>query len=210
MTPRLSSPASLGIRGSQDPAVHTHPVAGTSPATWSAVGWGVVVVCLMASAATNAAWGWDSSASLLFSLGQLALVVSGALLVITEVHIGRQCGRLGIVATLGVAVSVIGVLLSFVAWAVVLWTTVLGAGTLLFGVPLLRRRVLPRPWGHAFIFAVPAASLVAWAGAVVFDAGGDDASDLVVLVNDGLVAAALLVLAAGLAGVGRWLRTGRQ
>ncbi|MEO6121915.1 MAG: hypothetical protein ABIW46_03720, partial [Acidimicrobiales bacterium] len=94
---------------------------------------------LMAYATVNATWGWDGPAMLLFSLSQIALVVSGALLVITEVHIARQCGRLGIVATMGVAVSVIGVLLSFVAWAVVLWTTVLGVGTLLFGVPLLRR-----------------------------------------------------------------------
>lgn len=54
-------------------------------------------------------------------------------------------------------------------------------------------------------FALPAASVVAWAGAVLFDAGAEDAPSVVVAVHDGLVAAAVLVLAAGLAGLGRWM-----
>ena len=132
------------------------------------------------------------------------------MLVVTQVRIGKLGGRLGAVATIGIGVSAVGALLSFVAWAIVVWTTVLGAGTLLFGLPLLRRGILPRPWGQAFTFALPAASVVAWAGAVLFDAGAEDASTLAVAVNDGLVAAAVLVLAAGLAGMGRWLRTDQQ
>ena len=52
--------------------------------------------------------------------------------------------------------------------------------------------------------------MVAWAGAVLFDAGAEDTSPVVVAVNDGLVAAAVLVLAAGLAGLGRWMRTDPQ
>lgn len=197
-------------RDGQEPPVSAHPVARISLATWSAAGWVVVVACMTASAAADAAWGWEGSAILLYGIGQLVLVASAALLVVTEVHIARRFAPLGVVVKIGVGVSAVGALLSFVAWAVVLWTTVLGAGTLLFGVPLLRRGALPRPWGQALTFAVPAASLAAWAGAVIFDAGSEDAWGVVVLVNDGLVGAALLALAAGLAGAGRWLRAGRQ
>lgn len=47
----------------------------------------------------------------------MVLVASGALLVITQVHIGRLAGRLGPVATISIAVSAVGALLSIVAWA---------------------------------------------------------------------------------------------
>ncbi len=185
---------------------HARKPFGVDPATCSAIGWGVAVAGFLAAAAADAAWGWDGVASLVYGVASMVLVASGALLVVTQVRIGKLSGRLGAVATIGIGVSTLGALLSFVAWAIVVWTTVLGAGTLLFGLPLLRRGLLPRPWGQAFTFALPAASVVAWAGAVFFDAGAEDASTL----DDGLVAAAILVLAVGLAGLGRWMRTDPQ
>ena len=189
---------------------HTRKLVGIDPATCSAIGWGVAVAGFIAADAADAAWGWDGVASMVYGVASMVLVASGALLVVTQVRIGRLGGRLGAVATIGIGVSALGALLSFVAWAIVLWTTVLGVGTLLFGVPLLRRGLLPRPWGQAVTFALPAASVVAWAGAVLFDAGAEDASPVVAAVNNGLVAAAVLVLAAGLAGLGRWMRTDPQ
>lgn len=188
----------------------TRRPVGIDPATWSAIGWGVAVVGFIAADAADAAWGWEGVASLVFGVASLVLVASGALLVVTQVRIGKLSGRLGALATIGIGISALGALLSFVAWAVVVWTTVLGVGTLLFGVPLLRRGLLPRPWGQAFTFALPAASVAAWAGAVLFDSGAEDASPVLSAVSDGLVAAAVLVLAAGLAGLGRWMRTEPQ
>lgn len=188
----------------------TRKVAGIDLATCSAVGWAVAVAGFIAADAADAAWGWDGVASLVYGVASMVLVASGALLVVTQVRIGKLSGRLGAVATTGIGVSALGALLSFVSWAIVVWTTVLGVGTLLFGVPLLRRGLLPRPWGQAVTFALPAASVVAWAGAVLFDAGAEDASPVVQAVYDGLVAAAVLVLAAGLAGLGRWMRTDPQ
>ncbi|MCA1691379.1 MAG: hypothetical protein LC733_03930 [Actinobacteria bacterium] len=164
----------------------------------------------IAADAADATWGWDGVASLVYGVASIALVASGALLVVTQVRIGRLVGGLSAVSTIGIGVSALGALLSFVAWATVVWTTVLGAGTLLFGVPLLRRGLLPRPWGRAVTFAIPAASVVAWAGAVLFDAGAEGGSALAGALYDGLVAAAVLVLAAGLAGLGRWMRTDQQ
>ncbi|MGH9149602.1 MAG: hypothetical protein ACRD0F_04610, partial [Acidimicrobiales bacterium] len=96
---------------------------------------------------------------MVYGLASIALVVSGALMVVTQVRIARLAGRLGGLAAIGIGVSAVGALLSFVAWAVAVWTAVLGAGTLLFGVPLLRRGLLPRPWGEAVTFALPAASV---------------------------------------------------
>ncbi|MGH9021488.1 MAG: hypothetical protein ACRDV9_00045, partial [Acidimicrobiia bacterium] len=57
----------------------------------------------------------------------------------TQVGLMRLHGGLGAVVVAGIGITAVGVLLSYVAWAVVLWTTVMGVGTLLFGVPLLRR-----------------------------------------------------------------------
>ncbi|MGH9156030.1 MAG: hypothetical protein ACRD1K_09415 [Acidimicrobiales bacterium] len=188
----------------------TRKPVGIDPATCSAIGWGVAVAGFIAADAADAAWGWDGVASLIFGVASMVLVASGALLVLTQVRIGKLSGRPGAVATIGTGVSALGALLSFVAWAIVVWTTVLGVGTLLFGVPLLRRGLLPRPWGQAVTFALPAASVMAWAGAVVFDAGAEDASPVVSAVSDGLVAAAVVVLAVGLAGLGRWMRTDPQ
>ncbi len=220
MTPRRFSrtaPAALAAAGhphtggdATGAVDHTRKPVGVDPATCSAIGWGVAVAGFFAAAAADAAWGWDGVASMVYGVASMVLVASGALLVVTQVRIGRLGDRLGAVATIGIGISALGALLSFVAWAIVVWTTVLGAGTLLFGLPLLRRGLLPRPWGHAFTFALPAAAVVAWAGAVLFDAGGGDASPVVSAVYNGLVAAAVLVLAAGLAGLGRWMRTEPQ
>lgn len=216
MTPRRFSrtaPATLAATGhphtggdAAGAVDHTRKPVGVNPATCSAIGWGVVVAGFIAAAAANAAWGWEGVASMFYGVASMVLVASGALLVLTQIRIGKLSGRLGAVATIGIGVSALGALLSFVAWAIMVWTTVLGVGTLLFGVPLLRRGLLPRPWGQAFTFALPAASVVAWAGAVFFDAGAEGASTL----DDVLVAAAVLVLAAGLAGLGRWMRTDPQ
>lgn len=188
----------------------THGVVVPRPATYSAVGWTIAVASFIGAAAANAAWGWDHVANTLYSLAAIALVASGALLVITQVRMSRLVGGLGAMATIGICVTAVGSLLSFVAWAVVVWTTVLGAGTLLFGVPLLRRGTVPRRWGLALTFALPAASVLAWVGAVLLDAGAEDVSPVVTVLTIGLTAAAVLVLAAGLAGLGRWMRTGEQ
>lgn len=192
-------------------AVDRTPNPGfASTATASAIGWGIAVAGFSLSAAADAAWGWEGAASMVYGLAAIVLVVSGGLLVVTELGLRRLHGGLGPVAVLGIAVTAAGALLSFVAWAYFLWIAVLGVGTLLFGLPLLRRGVVPRRPALALTFALPAAALVLWAGAVLFDAAGDDASPLAEGLVTGLVGVGLLVLAAGLVGIGRWMQAGGQ
>lgn len=176
--------------------------ASTTPARVAAVGLTLVVATFAGAALADAAWGWDGAATVLYSLGSILLVVSASLLVATQVGLLRLHDGLGRLAVAGIAISALGALLSFVAWAVVVWATVLGVGTALFGVHLLRRRRLPRVPALALTYAAPAAAVAAWSGAIL--SGGDDSSVLW-RVGDVLTGVALLVLAWGLAGAGRWM-----
>lgn len=52
----------------------TRRVAGVDPATCSAIGWNVAVAGFVASAAANAAWGWNDVASIVYGLASIVLV----------------------------------------------------------------------------------------------------------------------------------------
>ena len=188
-------------------ALPTRTADHATPAPWAAAGWGVVVVGILASAAADAAWGWEGAATRFYGLTTLALMALAALVVATQVRLNSLHGGLGPMAIVGIVITVLGALLGMVAWALVLWTTALGIGTLLFGLPLLRRNTIPRNAALALTFAMPAAAVLAWVSAVVLDAAGDGTSSVDELVIDLLVSAAIVVFAVGLAGVGRWMRT---
>ncbi len=172
------------------------------PATLAAAGLVLVVVMFVGMAVADAAWGWEGAASALYGVGSILLVVSAGLVVATQVGLSRLHGGLGRMAMIGVGVSALGALLSFVSWAVVVWATVLGVGTLLFGVPLLRRGRVPRVPALVLTYAAPAVAVAAWAGAVL--SGGEESS-VIIAVAESVAGAAILVLAWGLTGVGRWM-----
>ncbi len=177
--------------------------ARTGPATVAAGGLVLVVVLFVATAAADGFWGWDEGpTSAFYGLGSLMLMLSAALVVVTQLRLSRLHGGLGRLATVGIAVSALGALLSFVAWAVVVWATVLGVGTLLFGIPLLRHGRVPRIPGLVLTYSAPAVAAAAWAGAVL--SGGDNSS-VVGITGEVLAGLALLVWAWGLAGTGRWM-----
>ncbi len=175
-----------------------------TPPTVGAWGMALAVVAFVGAALADAAWGWGGTAGALYGVGSILLVVSAGLLVVTQVGLSRMHGGLGRAAKVGVGVSALGALLSFVSWAVVVWATVLGLGTLLFGLSLLRRGRVPRESALPLTFAAPAVAVVAWAGAVLSDLTGSS----IILGGAQIIAgAAMLVLAWGLAGVGRWMVT---
>jgi hypothetical protein len=176
-----------------DPTTPTATLAGTALA--------LAVLVFLGSDLADAAWGWEGTAGAVYGVGSLLLVAAGFLLVATQVRLYRLHGGLGRAAQVGIAVSALGALLSFVSWAVVVWATVLGAGTVLFGAGLLRRGRLPRPLALILTWAVPAVAAAAVAGAVL--SGGEDSA--VSTVADVVVGGILLVLAWGLIGVGKWL-----
>jgi len=177
--------------------VHPTPVASLAGPLL-----GGAVVVLVVSLSADAAWGWDGTASALYGVGSLLLVASCFLLVATQVQLSRVHGGLGRMAQVGIAVSGLGALLSFVSWAVVLWATVLGVGTGLFGATLLRRGRVPRTPALVLTWAVLAVAAVAWAGAVF---SGGEGSAVASTVADVMTGVILLVLAWALVGVGRWL-----
>jgi hypothetical protein len=169
-----------------------------TPATVAAVGLVLAVAVFLGSDLAESAWGWEGTSSALYGVGSLLLVVSAGLVVATQVRLHRLHGELGRMATVGIAVSALGALLSFVSWAVVVWATVLGLGTLLFGIPLLGAGRVPRVPALLLTYAAPAVAVAAWAGVLLTNGDGS-------AVADGLAGAAVLVLAWGLAGAGRWM-----
>ncbi|MEA2900572.1 MAG: hypothetical protein QOH36_459 [Actinomycetota bacterium] len=172
----------------------------TPPDTLAGACMGLAVIAFLGSALADAAWGWEGTAGAVYGVGSLLLVAAGFLLVATQVQLHKIHGGLGRAAQVGIAVSALGALLSFVSWAVVLWGTVLGVGTLLFGTAVLRQGRVPRPLALTLTWAAPAVAAAAWAGAIL--SGGEDSA--VSTVADVGVGVALLVLAWGLIGVGRW------
>ncbi|HEX7276741.1 MAG TPA: hypothetical protein VF244_05145, partial [Acidimicrobiales bacterium] len=63
--------------------------ARTTPATMAAVGLPLAVAVFAGSAAADAAWGWEGTASGLYGVGSILLVVSAALVVATQVGLIR-------------------------------------------------------------------------------------------------------------------------
>ena len=175
-------------------------------ATLAGIGLGLAVIVFLGSDVADAAWGWEGTASAVYGVGSLLLVAACFLLVATQVQLNRLHGGLGRAAVVGIAVTALGAVLSFVSWAVVLWATVLGVGTVLFGTALIRQGRVPRPLALVLTWAAPAAAAAAWVGAVLSD--GDDSA--VSTVGDVVAGVALLVLAWGLIGVGKWVASAER
>ena len=174
----------------------------TPVATLAGTGLGLAVIAFLGSTLADAAWGWEGTASAVYGVGSLLLVAACFLLVATQVQLSKIHGGLGRAAQVGMVITAVGALLSFVSWAVVVWATVLGVGTLLFGTAMLRQGRVPRRPALGLTWAGPAAAAAAWAGAVL--SGGEDSS-AISTVADVMIGVMLLVLAWALIGVGRWL-----
>jgi hypothetical protein len=151
----------------------------------------------------------DSAESRVAYVAGAAMLVAGmSLLLAAVLGVGRRhggLGRLGSVGTVAVGVAAAG---SLAAWVFTFWGTCLLLGTVSLAVAMLRRGLAPRPATIAFGSSIVAGGAV-W---VVLRAagGGVDLSgfwgDTWAANQVGVVIAALL-LAAGLLGLGRWLRS---
>lgn len=166
------------------PAHPTAPVLAATDSSWdkahigtmarrAALGWMVVLVAWWAGLGADAAWGWTGPATVAYSVASVALVVAGWLLAITQHRLVRALGGLGVAGRVGVGVTAVGATLGFVAWAVVVWLTLLGAGALLIGVPMLRRDVLPRRTAALLTYPLPLGAVCVWVAAVSL---GEDAA----------------------------------
>lgn len=148
------------------------------------------------------------AASLGDILGAVALIGATSLMVAATLGLSRRHGGLGILGVAGLGAMALGVAGSSLAWVFIGWATLTMVGALLFGLGLWRRDLAPR-LPTLLVTGGPIVGAVAWAAL----RGARDTIDLTGFWGEhwfenevGLTVGGLL-LAIGLFGLGRWLRS---
>ena len=148
---------------------------------------------------------WEGPAQALWMLGAglLLAAAAGTVLVIAALH--QRHGGLGIIGYVGIALGSIGTAATFVGWFIYGWGLLIGLGSLVVAGAMLKRGIAPRlptlAFGFAWLLAALANALL-WKLEVGWrDSFGDYPLVIALSVSIGAV-----VFAAGLMGLGRWLR----
>ena len=178
----------------------------------SAVAWIIGLAAMAVAASFPDATGVDpdqfvaNGQTISFIIATMALLAAGGLMFVTMIGLHQRHGSLGLLGIGGLAITGLGVVTLLIAWAFAVWMTLIGVGVLLFAISLLRRDISPRLW------------TVVWGGgmaigAITFyvlrflevgdrDQWGDYPLALAFALPIGVV-----LMAIGLAGMGRWLRS---
>jgi hypothetical protein len=143
-----------------------------------------------------------------YAFGAAGLLGAASLMVAAMVGLDRRHGGLGIPGTSGILVGGVGVVAALLAWVFTGWGTLTMIGALLFGVAMWRRDVAPRL--PTLLFAGgPIVGALAWS--ILRIARGT--IDLTGFWGEhwfenevGLTVGGV-ILAIGLLGLGRWLRS---
>ena len=145
---------------------------------------------------------WDTAVYLLWTLNLLA---AGVLTFVASLGLRQRHGTLGKLASVGLVILGIGVVLSFISWALPVWMTIQGVGMLLVTIAIWPKGLAPRMASVAY-----ASGLLI--GATLFfvltfmkvgtpDRWGDYPVAWAISITVGVV-----IAAAGLIGLGWWLR----
>lgn len=207
---RFGDPAVVALAfastGSRGVALPTESTTRTGSVALVAAGlWVAVAAGMAASYGLDRATGnWEGVPQILFIASTAALLAAAVLTVITVVGLQHRHGGLGVIGRLGVGVAGLGAATSLVSWFVYGWASLLGAGTLLIAVAMLRRGIAPRLptllFGGAWLIANTVGVVLLSLQVGPRDEWGDYP-----LVKAVTIAIGATVVAAGLAGLGRWL-----
>ncbi len=131
---------------------------------------------------------------------------AGAIMLFVMVGLHQRHGGLGSVGMIGLIVTGIGVLATMAIWAVFFWLAIIATGLITFAIAVLRRGITPRLWTLVWA-AGPAVGATAflvlrWLEVGTPDVWGDYWVASSVGLNAGIVS-----MAAGLIGLGTWLRS---
>ncbi len=149
---------------------------------------------------------FDNQWQLYYALFSATLIAAGVLGLLTMFGVGRRLGGLGVIGTVGLGITGLGVAVSIIAWAVPLWMVVQGTGHLVFGSAVLRRGAAPKQGTllassgliiGAIVFLVLNLAEIGWR---------DSYGDYPLAWALGVVAG-VVFLPLGLIGWGRWLRS---
>jgi hypothetical protein len=175
----------------------------------SAVLWLAVVGAWGVTGLVEPRYEWRSSgSSMTDAFGAAALLGATALMVVAMVGLDRRHGGLGALGTAGLIIAGGGLVAALAAWVFTGWGTLTTLGVLLFGVAMWRRNVAPR-LSTLLLGGGPVVGAIAWA--ILRGARGTiDLSGLWGehwFANEVGLTVGGAILAIGLLGLGRWLRS---
>jgi hypothetical protein len=175
----------------------------------SAALWLAVLCAWWLAGTIDPSWELRSTASTaMYAFGAAALLGAAGLQVAAMVGLDRRHGGLGTFGGAGIAVAGAAFVGCLAAWVFVGWATLMAVGTLLFAIAIWRRDMAPRVPTLAFGGGLAAGAIV-WAvlrdRAGQIDLGGLWGSDW--LENEIGLTFGVVILAIGLLGLGRWLRS---
>lgn len=149
--------------------------------------------------------GRDSDGNTVYFIWSISVLVAGALTLIATIGLRRRLGGLGGLGIAGVIILGIGVVVSFVTWATQLWMAVEGVGMLMIALAAWPIRLAPRlatiAYGSGMLLGA-----ITWGVLTSLKVGTPDSyGDYTIAWNMGWTVGGVIV-AAGLLGIGLWLR----
>jgi len=147
-------------------------------------------------------------ASVAYAAGAAALLGATSSMVAAMLGLHRRHGGLGVVGTVGLVLAAAGVIGGLLAWVFTGWGTLMVVGTFLFGAALWKPNVAPQ-LPLALMAGGPVIGAVVWAAL----RGSQGPIDLTGLwgvhwfENQVGMTIGVVLLALGLLGLGRWLRS---
>jgi hypothetical protein len=178
----------------------------------SAVAWIIGLVAIAISAGLPGATGVEpdqfvaNSQTMFFIVGAMALLAAGGLMFVTMIGLYRRHSSLGILGIVGLGITGLGVVTLLALWAFAIWMTLIGVGVLLFAISVLRRDLSPRLWTVVWGGGM-AVGAITWYVLRALEVGNvDEWGDYPLAVAFALPIG-VIIMAIGLVGVGRWLRS---
>jgi hypothetical protein len=176
----------------------------------SAAAWIIGLVAVAIAAGLPDATGTDpdqfvaNGQTIFFIVGSTSMLAAGVLMFVTMIGLYRRHGSLGILGIVGLGITGLGVFTLLIVWAFALWMTLIGAGVLLFAISLLRRDISPRLWTVVWGGGM-AVGAITWYVLRWLEVGDRDQWGDYPLAVAFALPVGIIIMAVGLAGIGRWL-----
>lgn len=191
--------ADAHLRAAHRPAI---PTATTRTSGALAIGGGVAWIALVVLAVLlpdDSTIAWIGTAQV-FHVAIAASVVAMS-------GLWRRHGGLGLLSFLAIVPAVLAAPFVFFVWPIPAWTVLLGAASLLFGIPVIRRRSAPLASSIALTAGLPVAAAAVLGAELFVTRTGEDYAFLESAPIVGVMCVGFVVHGLGLIGVGRWMRS---
>jgi hypothetical protein len=196
------SPAEVAdahLRAAHRPAI---PTAGTRTAGVFAIVGGlawITLIVLVAALPDGNTLSWIGMAQVFH--------VAVAMSVAATVGVWHRHGGLGPLSLAAIVPAVLSAPFVLFVWPIPAWAVLLGAASLLFGIPLVVRRVAPLASSLALTAGLAITGAAVLGAEVAITATGEDYAFLESRASMAAMIAGVVVYGLGLIGIGRWMRS---